>query len=630
MSRAAPSAWAEEAAVRRLVRCNPLHGNKLETRADLQDAVRALHAPLLPWYSESGARVRLGVGGVHYASAAAEMESFTRPLWGLAPLAAGGGAFEGLDLVLSGLDHGTNPDHPDYWGDVGRHDQRMVEMAGLSQALLLAPETFWTPLPDAAKRRLAAWMRSINAHPTADNNWLFFRVLTNLALRRVGEDWSREAVEEALDRLDTFHIADGYYRDGKWYQLDYYTPMGMHFYGLMLAQLAPDLFPDHAARFRERARRFAEDFQFWFADSGAAIPFGRSMTYRFVQGAFWAACAFAGEAVLPWGRIKGLLLRHLRWWANQPIADRDGILTIGYAYPNLLVSEAYNAPGSPYWALKTFLVAALPEDHPFWTAEEEDTEALPDGPRLSSAGGFALRREPGEALMLTGGQDGREHRCSDAKYGRFAYSAAFGFSVASDAWAPDRPERSAVDSGLMVSRDGLVWQSRCRITEAGTDQGLIWGRWQPDDGLRIETWLDFAGPGWHVRLHRIDTDAPLHVAEGGFAVDRTGDGHISPEDWFDIQPGRGFVRTRSALSGLLDLSGQREASVIRAAPNTNLLFPRTFFPRLAGVVPAGRSVLVTAVFAVPDPEVMASPPVLTDRFRAVAQAVGWSGETRAS
>ena len=84
------------------------------------------------------------------------MESFTRPLWGLAPLAAGGGAFEGLDLVLSGLDHGTNPDHPDYWGDVGRHDQRMVEMAGLSQALLLAPETFWTPLPDAVTRAAEA------------------------------------------------------------------------------------------------------------------------------------------------------------------------------------------------------------------------------------------------------------------------------------------------------------------------------------------------------------------------------------------------------------------------------------------------------------------------------------------
>ena len=30
----------------------------------------------------------------------------------------------------------------------------------------------------------------------------------------------------------------------------------------------------------------------------------------------------------------------------------------------------YNSPQSPYWALKSFLVLALEEDHPFWLAQE--------------------------------------------------------------------------------------------------------------------------------------------------------------------------------------------------------------------------------------------------------------------
>ena len=38
--------------------------------------------------------------------------------------------------------------------------------------------------------------------------------------------------------------------------------------------------------------------------------------------------------------------------------------------------EDYNAPGSPYWALKTYLMLALPESHPFWQAEEQPLPSL--------------------------------------------------------------------------------------------------------------------------------------------------------------------------------------------------------------------------------------------------------------
>jgi hypothetical protein len=618
------SRWERDPSVLQAVKANPLYGNPLATRADLQRAVRDLTAPLRPHLSDGKARLRLGVGGVHYGSAAAEMESLIRPLWGLAPLAAGGGAAEALSLYPAALANGTDPEHPEYWGDVAQHDQRMVEMAGIALALILKPDTFWTPLPADAKARAANWLRMINAYPPADNNWLFFRILTNLALRQVGEDWSEELVRAALDRIETFHVGDGYYRDGTWYQHDYYTPMGMHFYGLMLAKVAPDLFPEHAARFRERARSFARDFQHWFADDGAAIPFGRSMTYRFAQSAFWAACAFAGEEVLPWGRIKGLLLRNLRWWATQPITDRDGVLSIGYAYPNLFVSESYNAPGSPYWALKSFLVLALAEDHPFWQAEEEDPAALPAGRIVAPSAGFLTRRGKGDAVMLTGGQDGREHRCHDAKYARFAYSSAFAFSVNVDAAAPDRPERSAVDSGLTVSRDGIAWMPRSRITEGGIDHGMAWGRWTPDGNLTIDSWLDFANENWHVRIHRIETHVPLHIAEAGFSIDRTGDGHVTPPGWLEASPGRAFVRTLSAVSGIVDLAGAREAQIIRAAPNTNLRFPRTFFSRLTGTVTAGTSWLLSAVFAVPDPDAEVTPLVLPQTVLDFCEAHGVS------
>lgn len=619
-------AWNLDETTRAATKFNPLFGNPLKTRADVAKAVRDLIRPLLQHMSENSARIRLGAGGVHYGSQAAELEAFARPLWGLAPLLAGEFADgeeekDWVKLWARGLAAGTDPANPEYWGDVGPYDQRMVEMAGLSLAILLSPETFWFSMPKEVQDRAARWMRTINDHPTADNNWLFFRVLTNLALRTVGQEWSEEAGRAALDRIDEFHLDDGYYRDGKWYQLDYYTPMGMHFYGLLIAKLAPDVFPDHAQRYRERAQAFAQDFQHWFADDGAAVPFGRSMTYRFAQGAFWSAAAFADEEVLPWGRIKGLVLRHLRWWANCPIAERDGILSIGYGYSNLLMSEAYNAPGSPYWALKIFLILAMDEDHPFWATEEEATEALPGGRIFSERGGFLARRGNGDALVLTGGQDGREHRYCDAKYARFAYSSAFTFSVASDAWG-NRPERAAIDCGIAVTRDGTQWLTRSVITEAGVDAGMVWGVWSPDQNLKIETWLDFGPPGWHIRLHRITTDQSLMLSEGGFAVDRTGDGHMTPSQWIDESAGSAQVRSLSAFSLIRDLSGQREGTVLRAAPNTNLRFPRTFFPRLSGEFPSGVSWVATAVFAVPDPQAILEPLHLPQTITALCERKG--------
>lgn len=73
---------------------------------------------------------------------------------------------------------------------------------------------------------------------------------------------------------------------------------------------------------------------------GSAIPFGRSLTYRFACGGFFAALAVAKVPDMPAplsspGAIKGFLLRHLRWWSNHSddILYPDGTLNIGWLYP---------------------------------------------------------------------------------------------------------------------------------------------------------------------------------------------------------------------------------------------------------------------------------------------------------
>ena len=577
-------------------RHNPMYGNPLLNRDDLKDAVLALYEPLGDLFSEGHGRLNLGMTATHYDQTAAEMEAFARPLWGIVPLLAGGYDFPDTRAYVAGLQHGVDPEHPEYWGAAGEFDQRLVEMASLALALLLAPEQFWEPLEPDGKDHLEAWLLQINERTIPDNNWLFFRVLVNLALKSVGRRWSESMVRQSLQRIDDFYIGGGHYRDGVRHQIDYYSPMALHYYGLVFAKFAGDQFPDHAQRFRERARRFATDFQYWFADDGSAIPFGRSLTYRFAQAAFWSACAYADEEVLPWGHMKGLVLRHLRWWAQQPMCDRSGVLTVGYSYPNLFMSEAYNGPGSPYWALKTMLVLALPDHHPFWQAEEAPADALPHGILESTDSGFMVRKSDVHAIALTGGQDGHEHRCHDAKYGRFAYSTAFPFSVINCDQYLDRPDYCAVDAGITLSRDGITWLSRSRITDSGLKDGLVWGVWQPDQDLNITTWLTFASDGWYMALHKVVSSTPIQISEGGLSIERGDDKNLDefPADYPALSGL--FARSPAFLTGIVDLLGERRAELIRYAPNCNIVYPRSVFPRLVAHLEAGTTWLATAVY----------------------------------
>jgi len=576
---------------------NPFAGNALRSRADLQAAVRALFAPLCPRFSPGAARVRLGATSAHYDDHAAELEGFARPLWGLAPLAAGGGAFDGWELYRRGLANGSDPRHPEFWGEPEDRNQRLVEMAAIGLALALIPGQVWEPLGPRERANLARWLGAINRVGIVDSNWLFFRVLVNLGLERAGAGHDEPATRAALDRLEQFYLGDGWYSDGDNQQRDYYIPFAFHYYGLVYAELAGGRDPERARRFRERAALFAQQFIHWFSADGAALPFGRSLSYRFAQGSFWGALAFAGVEALPWGVLKGLALRHLRWWAGQPIFNPDGTLSIGYAYPNLNMAEQYNAPGSPYWALKFFLPLALPETHPFWRAEEQPLPELPPAQHQPHAHMILCRDPAGRHVVaLAGGQHEPWIRHAGEKYAKFAYSTAFGFSVP---LGRRGLTQAAADSVLALSDDGECYRVRERPAEARAERGALYARWRPIPGVEVETWLLPAGL-WHLRLHRLRTDKPLWSAEGGFALDRTGDDVLARAGLEQAGAGLALARYPAGGSGLRDLLGPRQGRVLRVDPNTNLLHPRTVLPTLVAEHPPGEHWLACAVLADPD------------------------------
>lgn len=584
------------------VRFNPLFGNPLKTRADVEKALRDSFAPLRPYFSEGGARVRLSGTAAHFDRAAADLEGFARPLWGLAPLAAGGAKLDCWELYRQGLTSGTDPDHPEYWGTVTGTDQRLVELAAIGFTMRLIPELIWEPLDERAKANVAAYLVHARKFDYANNNWKFFRVLVDLGLERCGVPFDRTLTERYLEELDGFYLGDGWYRDGINRRIDHYIPFAMHFYGLIYAQLSGDKV--RSAAYRERARLFAPDIASWFDSDGGVLAFGRSLAYRFACGGIWGALAYAGVEALPWGEIKGHYLRHLRSWSKLPIADRDGVLSVGYGYPNLMMSESYNSAGSPYWAFKAFLPLALPNDHPFWAAEELPATGE-NGVLPLKHPGMVMMRTPGNVVALSSGQQNWEMRFGAEKYAKFAYSSRYAFSVEADERAFGL---AAFDGMLGLSDDKRHYRVREANELAQIADTTLFSRWRPWPDVTVETWLLPVNP-WHLRVHRVTTPRVLESSEGGFAVARAD----MNADTYVSEPGRAEARTRTDVSVIVDLSAtKRQGRAHAALPNTNLIAAKTIVPQLRGTIEPGVTVLVTAAVALPAGTALGDPPEAPD------------------
>ena len=631
----------------------PLPGfsdNQFRTRDDFIRAASALISPLGQYRSPGHARIRVATcTGAGFSETAAQLEGFARPLWAVAILLqlkqqsnqSTSAPLEGaLEPWVTGIRAGTDPQSPEYWGDLSDFDQRMVEMESIAFALLANPTVFSFDSEPTTQANLIAWLRQINEHKMPETNWLWFRVLVNIALVKtlhVPLDEVKAHIDKSLEKLDTFDIGEGWSSDGLWSeqrkQADYYSgSFAIQFAQLLYIRFAPKYDLARTSKYIEQAREFGKEYWRYFDPQGAAIPFGRSLTYRFAFAAFWAAVAFAGvelpAPIKEMGSVKGLLLRHLRWWAKQPhIFNTDGTPNIGFAYPNMYLAEDYNSPQSVYWCLKSFLVLGLDDTNAFWQAEElGHPRTRKDIMRLDNkVGDIKVLWPPRQILCNT-----REHtfllsseqsttkrfKAREAKYGKLAYSSAFGFSV------PCGPslEQIAPDSTLLVSL-GLEeddWKVRWSpydvetgevyMKECGETVPILMSRWKPWKRLNvvIETLLVppmRRWPGWSVRVHHVKCTTSLsarerlQIVEGGFAASAqaadsvsifeepcasfpTGADHKEKNFGWWSDRDSAFILSESGASGVIDLTGPslRDASanvlvssraiVIRADPNT--------------------------------------------------------------
>lgn len=565
-----------------------LKSNPLLTRKDFEKALIDLIDPVYRLMDEqkTPGRFHISDSGSVYGESRRDIEGFLRTLWGLGPLGSSASKIneykEYFEAANKGITEGTNPKSKLYWGSLHDYDQLFVEMGALSCYLLLTKEFFWNNLNDTQQNNIFQWMNQINNHTIPKTNWLFFRILVNTFFEEARIANTKEQIDQDLSELDSYYLDDGWYFDGYKHQIDYYIPFAIHYYGLLFSTLNKRN-TESISKFKERGKVFGKSFKNWFVKDGTALPFGRSLTYRFAQSSYWAAAIYADITLedVSLSEAKYLLTNNMRKWFQKPIFTAEGFLSIGYNYPNLVMAEGYNAPGSPYWALKNFIVLALPDNHDFWKVTEIQPRFSKKEKNQYARMLLVHNEDDSELQAFTAGQHSHEHAHGEAKYEKFVYSTTFGFSVAK---GNVLPKQGAFDNTLALSESEFHFRTPFGYEDYLIEEDFVYSHWKPWDDVSIKSFIIPFSP-WHVRIHIIESGRTLHLFEGGFSC---------PDDGTQVIPNEKngiFYQSSVGITGVISMVPDLEATLFHPEPNTNIIFQKTVLPALRGKVASGKHIL---------------------------------------
>ncbi len=305
------------------------------------------------------------------------MQAFSRiaPLWG-AWIAGGrpasitlpdGAPADLVHLLARGLTHGSDPSHPAYWGDIADNDQRICEAADIALAYWLAHKALCAIMAARDRERLESWLLSAAQRKTADNNWHLFVLLILHVLASLGAGGLDGEAERRWRRLQSFHLGQGWYRDGADGPVDYYNAWAFQYGLFWLSRITPAF---EAASIRDNLAAFASQFVYLMTPSGFPAM-GRSLDYRMAAPAPLIAAALSGPGAFDAGVAKRAL--HCIWqYFAQHDALKGGIPTQGFWKRDLRLINNYSGPASSLWSLRGLILAlSAARDHPFWQCTEQ-------------------------------------------------------------------------------------------------------------------------------------------------------------------------------------------------------------------------------------------------------------------
>lgn len=277
-----------------------------------------------------------------------------------------------------------------------------------------------------------------------------------------------------------------------------------------------------------------------------------------------------------------------------------------------------------------FAPLSLPENHPFWTLTEEPhpftltPSPIPQIKQLPHPKHIMVHKGNHTFLLSSGQKCHYPLKATQAKYGHFAYSSSFGYSVPTGGYTL---EQFVPESALALSDDGgEIWKLRREVDNAeilsprpGQEIPVLYSTMKPWRDVEVKTWLlppVDETPNWHLRIHRVSAGRAVKTAEGGFAIlgvqEKTGRvlgplSSSSPNEGTSVMDGAALTVSAAGAVGVVELwaatAESRKGGILDADANSNLIEPRTNLPTLYKDLEAGDVAwFVSGVFALPRSE----------------------------
>ena len=571
------------------------------TRNHWEEAFFTLMQGIVHSASPGCARQRIPGPRSHHGQLADELEGFTRSMFMAGPWLhhSTDGVFsyhgEITDVAAfyrKGILAGTDPNHPEYWGDIVDYAQHLVEMAALSWMLYLSRQHIWEKFSQAEKKQVADYLFQCTKVAYHQNNWLLFNVITNAVLKKLGMPYAQEQIDQNLQACDHMYMGQGWYRDGNVNRIDYYNAWGFHFYYLLWCLIDGDSKPEQVAIHQTRVRDFARDFRYFFASDGSTPCFGRSMIYRFGYLSPIALGAYMDCLDIDLGEAKTMLNMGTKFFFDHDMLTENGHLSLGYLRPSAEILEHYSCGGSPLWAAKTFAIFLLPPDHNFWKTPEKPLPIHKTNfsVALKKAGFLLNGNHRSGHVQLINHKAHHDKPEYNAKYTKFAYSTHFSYEA--------RPiyKNFNCDTVLQFSNDGINFRQRWQMKELHCVPGFAASTYplydaDPDGYATTFTILkdDFI-----INLHQINATKDLVLREGGYALGFE-EGQPETESGVDSE----FAAKDGTFTYIRNLYGYTKH--LRAAPfagdinGSNVRYPRSVVPTLEGECAANASVLLASM-----------------------------------
>ena len=435
--------------------------------------------------SKGRARVNIPGPRTFHGQLADELEGFSRSFIMAGPWlrASKTGSFtiEGQTIDVAefyrqGILAGTDPNHPEYWGDVVSYSQHLVECASLAWSLYLSRTHIWDQYSTAEQKQIADYLFQCTQAKYRPGNWLLFNIITNTVLKKLGMPYVAEQIEANLYACNKMYLGDGWYEDGEANQINYYNLYGFHYYHLIWVILDGDSKPEIANIHRERMGTLMQNFRYFFAADGSIPSFGRSSIYRFTYLAPITLGLYLNCLGLEIGEAKTMCHASLKFFFDHKILSDHDHLSLGYLQPCAATVDAYSCGGSPYWAAKAFNIFLMPESGLFWQTPEKplaihtQSFSIP----IKSAGFLLVGDKETGHIQLINQKSFHTSATSNLtkKYTNFVYSSVFSYEARSIY------QNSNCDNALTFSKDGTRYHQREQIENLYCEKDFAASRYQ--------------------------------------------------------------------------------------------------------------------------------------------------------